>query len=59
MMAVDVLDGPSFAIGEPEMLFADVYDNSGVFNYAAFPGMSRPLLKLGGGSAEILRDVRH
>ena len=22
-------------------------------------GMSRPLLKLGGGSAEILRDVRH
>ncbi len=23
------------------------------------PGMSRPLLKLGGGSVEILRDVRH
>ena len=22
-------------------------------------GMSRPLLKLGGGSGEILRDVRH
>ncbi len=44
MMAVDVLDGPSFAIGEPEMLFADVYDNSGLFNYAAFPDGDRFLM---------------
>ncbi len=26
---------------------------------AELRGMSRPLLKLGGGSVEILRDVRH
>ena len=44
MMAVDVLDGPSFAIGEPEMLFADVYHNSGLFNYAAFPDGDRFLM---------------
>ena len=44
MMAVDVLDGPSFAIGEPEMLFADVYDNSDLFNYAAFPDGDRFLM---------------
>ena len=44
MMAVDVLDGPSFAIGEPEMLFADVYDNSALFNYAAFPDGDRFLM---------------
>ena len=37
MMAVDVLDGTGFDIGDPRMLFADVYDNSAMFNYAAFP----------------------
>ena len=43
-MAVDVLDGPSFAIAEPRMLFADVYDNSDQFNYAAFPDGDRFLM---------------
>ena len=37
IMAVDVLDRPDFAIAEPRRLFADVYDNSDQFNYAAFP----------------------
>ena len=44
MMAVDVLDGPSFAIGEPRMLFEDVYDDSDQFNYAAFPDGDRFLM---------------
>ena len=35
-----------------------IYDEDDV-RVTAFPGMSRALLKLGGGSVEILRDVRH
>ena len=36
MVAVDVLDRPAFAIGEPRRLFTDIYDNSEQFNYATF-----------------------
>ena len=37
----------------------DGTDSLSLMGFADDGGMSRELLKLGGGSAEILRDVRH
>ena len=44
MMAVEVLDGPSFGIGQPRRLFTDIYDDSDQFNYAVFPDGERFLM---------------
>ena len=44
MMAVEVLDGASFRIGQPRRLFTDIYDDSDQFNYAVFPDGERFLM---------------
>ena len=44
MMAVEAQDGLSFGIGQPRSLFADIYDDSGQFNYAVFPDGERFLM---------------